>query len=191
MKTINVDGAGNLTGTIFIVDISGYSNFVSKTENEAGAMIICDLLKVLITQNKLDFNICEIEGDAILFYKYGYVYQIESILNQFEAMLSAFNDEVEELKTSYPQVDKLSIKLIVHHGIIGQFSVNGFNKLYGRPVVEAHRLLKNHIGSHTYALITDEYLNQQNSICAGQQQVGIHLCEIYDVGKICFTYFNY
>ena len=150
-------------------------------------MIISALLNTLITANNLSFKICEIEEDAIFFYQLGPAYPAKVILEQFEAMLFAFNTAIQALNTDYPQVSQLSIKSVVHYGVIGELSVNGFHKLYGQTVVEAHRLLKNHIDSHTYALITEEYIGEQvNQWAGGSQQ-----CEIYDVGKLCYTYFDY
>ncbi|QMW05014.1 DUF2652 domain-containing protein [Spirosoma foliorum] len=58
-------------GTILIVDISGYSQFVKQANNITGASVIASLLGSIIRNNTLDFQLSEIEGDAILFYKYG------------------------------------------------------------------------------------------------------------------------
>jgi hypothetical protein len=181
----------NLKGTIFIVDISGYSHFVNETENEMGSLIIAKLLNAIIKANNLSFLISEIEGDAILFYQHGPAFPIDVILAQFEAMLRSFNNEVGLCKSFYPQVEGLSIKLVVHYGDIGNFSVSGFSKLYGPTVVEAHRLLKNNIGSHTYVLITDEYRNQQNQLDWSRFGTANQVCELYDIGKLCYSYFNY
>jgi len=181
----------NLKGTIFIVDISGYSRFVNETENEMGSLIIAKLLNAIIKANNLSFLISEIEGDAILFYRHGPAFAIDIILTQFEAMLQSFNEEVELCKSFYPQIESLSIKLVVHYGEIGNFSVSGFSKLYGPTIVEAHRLLKNNIGSHTYALITNEYRNQQSQQDRDKFSTASQVCELYDIGKLCYTYFNY
>lgn len=184
MKSVN-------KGIIFIVDISGYSRFVKQTEPETGALIIADLLNTIISQNNLSFKISEIEGDAVLFYHFGAAYPIRQMLNQFEEMLYAFNREIETLMGDFPQVSGLSIKSIVHYGEIGGFSVGGFRKLYGHALIEAHRLLKNHIGLNTYTLITQAYIEQKTSSGLSLLNAGGQLCEMYDVGKICYTYFPY
>jgi len=181
----------NPRGTIFFVDISGYSRFVKETENEVGAMIIPELLNAIIKAQKLSFKISEIEGDAILFYHFGPAYPIPVILSQFEAMLDAFNQEIEILKADSPQVVNLTIKLVVHYGIIGRFSVSGFYKLYGQTIVEAHRLLKNHVPSKSYALITEEYFQEHASQHLNPLQKGSQRCELYDVGELCYTYYAY
>lgn len=84
----------------------------------------------------------------------------------------------------------LSIKSIVHYGEISEFTIGRFEKLYGKPLIEAHRLLKNSIPKDTYSLITEQYLNA-SSKDAVTSLLGIQQTEIYDVGELCFTYFPY
>ena len=58
-------------GLLFIPDISGFTRFVNEIEIEHTRHIIQQLLEVLINANKIGLEISEIEGDAILFYKFG------------------------------------------------------------------------------------------------------------------------
>lgn len=81
-------------GTIFIVDISGYTTFVRETQNAVGLPTVSKLLKEIISSNYLLFKVSEIEGDAILFYRYGMPYPVDVILRQFEVMLLAFNKRI-------------------------------------------------------------------------------------------------
>lgn len=183
--------ANDKLGTVFIPDISGYSKFVKTTDSEKGARIISELLMVIIQTNRLPFDISEIEGDAVLFYKYGKAYSIRCILMQYEAILEQFNAKVKELATDTPEVMKLSLKLIVHYGVIEEISVKGFYKIYGNVVIEAHQLLKNNIGRNTYALITDAYLIANGEEDFTSENMG-KICEIYsDAGNICYSYFPY
>ena len=118
-------------GIILIADTSGYTHFVKQADHAAGAQVISSLLSSIISNNTMGFHISEIEGDAILFYK------------------------------------------------------------YGKAVVEAHRLLKNHIFSHTYALVTHQYLQQLTDSNMEQWEGKSELCEVYDVGELCYTCFPY
>jgi len=178
------------SGTICIVDISGYTNFVKETQSDIGLLSVSRLLQEIISANNLFFNISEIEGDAILFYRYGPPYPVEIILKQFESMLLAFNKMIDKLKVYGKNVTFLSIKSVVHYGLISQFSIGRFEKLYGKPLIEAHRLLKNSINRETYSLITEQYIHtsSKNEVTALR---GIQRSEKYDVGELCYTYFPY
>jgi len=52
--------------TILIPDISGYTEFLSKTELDHSSHIINELLELLVESNQADFRLSEIEGDALL-----------------------------------------------------------------------------------------------------------------------------
>ena len=60
-------------GLLFIPDISGFTRFVNETEIEHSRLIIQELLEILINANQIGLEVSEIEGDAILFYKFGEV----------------------------------------------------------------------------------------------------------------------
>lgn len=177
-------------GTVFIVDISGYTGFVKDTSNEDGTRIIKKLFTSIIEANCLSFEISEIEGDAILFYQFGKPVTVKKILDQFEKMLAAFNAQIKKLRIVFPEVKDLSIKVIVHYGLMSIYEIGRFFKLFGRPLVDAHRLLKNSIQSSTYVLITNEYLRELE-VLGNHPNLsnGYRHCELYDVGKLCYTIF--
>jgi hypothetical protein len=58
-------------GLLFIPDISGFTQFVNTMEIEHSRAIIQELLEILVNSNQIGLQISEIEGDAILFYKFG------------------------------------------------------------------------------------------------------------------------
>ena len=71
---------------IYLPDISGFTDFVNKTEIDHSKHIISELLEVIINSDNLDLNISEIEGDAILFFKEkvpGVVALVEQCKNTF------------------------------------------------------------------------------------------------------------
>ncbi len=57
-------------GIILIPDFSGFTEFVFNTKLYTGEYIVRQLLSILIDVNGKYFEISEIEGDAILFYRY-------------------------------------------------------------------------------------------------------------------------
>jgi len=177
-------------GTICIVDISGYTTFVRETQSTVGILSVSKLLQEIISVNNPYFNISEIEGDAILFYRYGRPYPVDVILKQFEAILLAFKNMIAKLTVYGNKVTSLSVKSIVHYGMISEFTIGRFEKLYGQPLIEAHRLLKNSIHRATYSLITEQYIDT-SSKNAATALLGIQQSEKYDVGELCYTYFPY
>jgi hypothetical protein len=177
-------------GTIFIVDISGYSKFVKETESSEGVIIISQLIEAIMSANKLGFLVSEIEGDAVLFYRFGTPYPVNDLLNQFEVMLIKFNQKLRDIKSKYCSNNQLSIKGVVHYGEISEYRIFNFKKLYGQILIEAHRLLKNNIHDDTYTLITDQYLNEDANWTLSTNG-GFQECGKYDVGKLCYTYFPY
>jgi len=77
-------------GLLFIPDISGFTQFVNEVEIGHSRFIIQQLLEILIKSNELKLEISEIEGDAILFYKFGEPQKLESLYQQVEKMLWHF-----------------------------------------------------------------------------------------------------
>ena len=57
----------NQTGMVVIPDISGFTDFVIKSNMFVGKYITESLLKTIMDSNILSLEISEIEGDAILF----------------------------------------------------------------------------------------------------------------------------
>lgn len=185
-----------MKGLIFIPDISGFTNFVKKIDIDLGWKITRELLIEIIESNPLYLEISEIEGDAVLYYKQGKPIEIEAIMNGFQDIMKAFNKKYQKLREAYGIEADLSLKLIVHYGSLSEFKIKGFTKLYGRTVIEAHRLLKNGSESKNYILITDAYLRALNKnvddIDLPEWANSEHECRFFeDVGIISFYYFHY
>jgi hypothetical protein len=155
-------------GLLFIPDISGFTRFVNEVEIEHSRFIIQQLLEALIKANEIGLEISEIEGDAILFYKFGEPQKLESLYKQVEKMFRAFhqyliaydNRKICQCKACISAVH-LSLKVIAHYGEFTPLSVQQFNKLIGKDVIVAHQLLKNDIEQHEYWLVTKELLQNK------------------------------
>ena len=155
-------------GLLFIPDISGFTRFVNEVEIEHSRFIIQQLLEVLIKANEVGLEISEIEGDAILFYKFGEPQKLELLYKQVEKMFRAFhqylitydNRKICQCKACISAID-LSLKVITHYGEFTPLSVQRFNKLIGKDVIVAHQLLKNEIAQHEYWLVTKELLQDK------------------------------
>src|SRR5687768_11466609 len=110
-------------GLLFIPDISGFTQFVNEVEIEHSRFIIQQLLEILIKANDSGLEISEVEGDAILFYKFGKRQKLETLYKQVEKMFQAFhqyliaydNRKICQCKACISAVG-LSLKVISHYG---------------------------------------------------------------------------
>ncbi len=155
-------------GLLFIPDISGFTRFVHESEIEHSRFIIQELLEILINANKIGLEVSEIEGDAILFYKYGDPPSLQQVYEQVRQMFCSFHSHLQayehrricQCKACISAVD-LSLKVITHYGEFTGYNVKQFNKLIGKDVIIAHQLLKNDIDKHEYWLVTKNFLRDQ------------------------------
>lgn len=157
------------SGLLFIPDISGFTRFVKAVEIEHSRLIIQELLEILIDANESDLTISEIEGDAILFYKFGERPSLNDIYRQVEKMFIAFHKTlISYEKRKYCQCSacltaiNLTLKVITHYGEFTEYNVKTYNKLIGKDIIVAHQLLKNDIEQHEYWLVTSGLLGEGN-----------------------------
>jgi len=150
-------------GLLFIPDISGYTKFINNTEIEHSRYIIQDLLELLVNANNMDLKISEIEGDAILFYRFGKPPSVEEMYVQVEKMFCNFHRYIKQYEDrricpckACEGAKDLTLKVITHHGEFSTYTVKEFSKLIGKDVIKAHQLLKNDIPLHEYWLVTDD-----------------------------------
>jgi hypothetical protein len=157
-------------GLLFIPDISGFTRFVNETEIEHSKIIIQELLELLINANEVGLEISEIEGDAILFYKFGLCPDLEKLYSQVKKMFCEFHRSLKgydyrrycQCKACTSAIN-LTLKVVSHYGEFSGYNVKNFSKLIGKDVIVAHQLLKNDIDQHEYWLVTDNLLTNCNS----------------------------
>src|SRR4030095_4854411 len=131
-------------GLIFIPDISGFTRFVNDMEIDHSRHIIEELLEVIITANQICLEISEIEGDAVLFYKYGDVPDLADVYKQVERMFCDFHKHLLRYdhrkfchcKACEGAVD-LTLKVVTHYGEFTGYTVKNFNKLIGKDIIVA------------------------------------------------------
>ena len=165
-------------GFIVLVDISGYTNFVSKHNIDSSKNkkldfgqahaehIISDLLEKVI--NELDdvLTINKLQGDAALFY--GVSNNNENlpheILKRLQTSFEVFNQRLDELKFvesckcgTCADIGNLKLKSFVHYGDFLIKEINQFKEIAGQDVILAHRLMKNSISVSEYMLFTKSF----------------------------------
>src|SRR5215213_7909973 len=124
------------TGLLFVPDISGFTRFVNETEIEHSRLIIQELLEILINANQIGLEISEIEGDAILFYKFGKAPELKQLYQQVEKMFCAFHSNLIAYENrrfcqckACTSAVHLTLKVITHYGEFADYSVKNFRKL--------------------------------------------------------------
>ena len=148
---------------LFIPDISGFTNFVQTTEVEHSQHVFAELLEILIDANVNEFQLAEVEGDALFFFKEEEIPSLEKLLAQVETMFTAFYGHLKLLEknricpchacASAPELD---LKIIAHCGELQFISIKGDRKPFGSQVIEVHRMMKNSIDSENYVLLSKE-----------------------------------
>ena len=149
-------------GLLFIPDISGFTKFVNETAIDHSRIIIEELLENIINSNKIGLHISEVEGDAILFYRFGGNPSFEELSSQVEKMFCNFQRQIKYYENTRmctcaacTSAVNLSLKIITHYGEFSSYTVKDFSKLIGKDVIVAHQLLKNDIDLHEYWLATN------------------------------------
>jgi len=151
--------------TILIPDISGYTDFMSSIEIDHGAHLITSFLETILKEAKPDFEVSEIEGDAVLLYKKGGIESKDEIVGQCLKMFNAFHTQRKMFQQmvlcpcgACQGMINLSLKFIAHHGNVSEIKVGRFVKASGLDMIIAHRLLKNNIRADEYVLLTENCL---------------------------------
>lgn len=154
-------------GLLFIPDISGFTRFINQTEIDHSRYIIQELLEELVNSNQLQLQVSEVEGDAILFYRFGDVPTLREVYEQVRVMFCNFHRILRDNSlrricqcSACRQADSLTLKIITHKGSFSTYKVKEFSKLIGKDVIAAHQLLKNEIPLHEYWLVSDSFFNE-------------------------------
>lgn len=151
--------------TILIPDISGFTEFMTNTELSHGSFAISMLIETIIDAVKDDYEISEIEGDAVLMYKRGPAPSHKEMQDTCLKIFNAFHFRRSWMEQhavcpckACAEITHLTLKFVGHHGSVGEIKAGGFTKLSGTDVIVAHRLLKNNVPSHEYLLLTEKLL---------------------------------
>jgi len=159
---------------IFIPDISGYTKFITETENKHAKHLITELLEVIIEADMLKMHVSEIEGDAVLFYRKGDPPKLNELIEQAKRMFLNFHTHLKIIQRdnvcqcgACRSAVNLTLKFVSLYGTLDEVIIQNFSKIMGSDVILAHRLLKNNIDSDEYLLMTGDYLNTQNHSDSG------------------------
>jgi hypothetical protein len=153
--------------TILIPDISGFTEFMTTTELNHSSHAINMLIDAMVNAVGEEYEVSEIEGDAVLLIKKGHPPSKKEILDTCLKIFNAFHFQRKWMQqyTICPcgacqAIINLTLKFVVHHGPLAEIKVGRFVKHSGTEMIVAHRLLKNSIDNHEYLLMTEKLMQQ-------------------------------
>ena len=166
-----------------MADISGYTTFVAATELEHSREILSELLEVTSRALEKHLTPVRLQGDAIIC-----VSDDEEVVACLESAFVAFHRRVRAMvaATTCPcaacqSVPSLTLKFVAHRGTYSNVEVRGTKDLVGADVNIAFRLLKNHVPSHEYLLVTRAVLER---LPEAARQPFVPIVEEYDLGRV-------
>lgn len=153
---------------LVVVDISGYTAFITQRTVSLlhAEQIITDLIEAVIDQAQHPLILNKLEGDAALLYgecEPGDIAAAQDVFAQVKAFFPAFTDRLAQHREqrahcnceACTRIDHLALKAFVHVGEIAIKQVRQFEELAGEEVILVHRLMKNHVPSREYVLLTE------------------------------------
>jgi len=156
-----------INATILIPDISGFTEFMTKTELSHSSHAISMLIDAIVKAVDEDYEVSEIEGDAVLLIKKGIAPAKKDILDICIKIFNAFHYQRKWMMqhTLCPckacmDLADLTLKFVVHYGPLAEIKVGRFVKYSGVEMIVAHRLLKNRIENHEYLLVTEKMMQK-------------------------------
>lgn len=140
-------------GTLLIADLSGYTEYLVRTDIEHSASIVGDLLARIVRSIEPRFRISRVEGDAVFAWApeatldaSGFFETVDGTYAQFRHRALGVHRATSCRCEACGLVPRLDLKLVAHHGGFVRQSIAGVEELAGRDVIIAHRLLKNSLG---------------------------------------------
>jgi hypothetical protein len=137
------------TGFLVIADLTGYTEYLSRSELEHAPAIAGDLLETIVGRLEPPFRLTKFEGDAAFLFVEDGRADASLLLDAIETSYVAFRRRLRSIDqatscecNSCRLAPRLDLKLFVHHGSFVRSRIAGRDELAGRDVILVHRLLK-------------------------------------------------
>lgn len=152
------------SGCLVIADVTGYTQYLRKTELEHAQDVLADLIETVVGALRSVLHISKLEGDAV--FAYGIDLEASVLLDTVEQTYFAFHARLRDIGQATTcacnacrLIPDLELKFVAHAGRFVRNVVAGSEELVGTDVIVAHRLLKNRVndlfGLRGYALFTE------------------------------------
>ena len=155
------------TGYLLIADISGYTAFLTSSEQDHANPILKSLLEALLGQVNEPLHFWRMDGDAVLAYSTSEEFPSgEVFLSICENFYNAFAARQRDIiaNTTCPcqacaNVSELDLKIMAHHGSFEEMKFGPATDISGSDVILVHRMAKTDVkattGIGSYALFSD------------------------------------
>jgi uncharacterized protein YndB with AHSA1/START domain len=189
------------TGYLLIADISGYTQFLTSSEQDHANPILQSLLSSMIEQVGEPLHFWKMEGDAVLAYSTQHEFPSgEVFLTICENLYNAFATRRQNIIANTTcscqacaNVEMLDMKIMAHHGTFDEMVVGPVRDMSGADVILVHRMAKTDVkaatGVRSYALFSDaavEAMGIEAALVPYSQQFehfGEVSMKVYDLAK--------
>jgi len=154
-------------GYFIITDISGYTEFLTKSELDHAQDALQGLFDVQLANIEHPFVISGFRGDAIFMYvpETNFV-EAQGLLEALENLYFVFADTLRQMVLNTTctcracqNMPNLDLKMVIHYGEYAVQKLGDREELLGADVIVPHRMLKNHVieetGVQSYALFSE------------------------------------
>jgi len=154
-------------GYFIITDISGYTEYLTRSELDHANEILQSLFDAQLREVKYPFLISGFRGDAIFMYvpETNFV-QAQSFLEALENFYIVFEDTLRQMQfnttctcRACKNMSVLDLKMCIHYGEYLVQKLADREELLGADVIVPHRMLKNNViertGVKAYALFSE------------------------------------
>ena len=141
-------------GYLLIVDITGYTRYLSESELEHAQETMTALL---VENTRPPLVISRLAGDAIISYglREGF-FQGQTFIEILEDTYITFRKAIDRLVlnntcgcNACANISSLDLKFFIHYGTFGFQRISDFDELVGNDINLLHRLLKNSVTEET------------------------------------------
>src|ERR1700758_2198922 len=147
---------------LLIADIGGYTHYMhwNRKHLAHAQQTVAGLLEAVIDAGK-GLKLAKLEGDAAFFWEPGgdakalVCDRLSRMRQSFIARRERFKRDVKCECASCEQLDRLSLKFVVHQGEVAEQRIKRHVELVGVDVILVHRMLKNSVPVVEYVLMTD------------------------------------
>ena len=155
------------SGYMLIADISGYTAYLTSSEQDHANPILRALLSTLVEQIGEPLKLWRMEGDAVLAYSVDSGFPSgETFLEICENLYNSFATHRRNIIANTTckcracaNVENLDLKIMAHHGQFEEIEVGPMRDISGADVILVHRMSKTDVkavtGIHSYALFSD------------------------------------